>query len=219
MGDGVTWNDAANWSGNSVPGSDDDVSINSGASPVAIASNVTVNSLISSRLIEITTGGSLRFNSSSSLTGGLQQDAGSLIAVGSSTVVDISGTTTLNGNKIETLAGAILNLNGIVNYTMPENISVEWRSLETNSQINFPNLETITGSASQKYLTIVTERNTGSSISFPKLTTITMPADGNDRHDSGILIRALSTGSVISAPLLDTFEDNDTHPNSSLTAA
>ncbi|MCG8599810.1 MAG: hypothetical protein MI807_06690, partial [Verrucomicrobiales bacterium] len=65
----------------------------------------------------------------------------------------------------------------------------------------------------------MTERNTGSSISFPKLTTITVPADGNDRHDSGILIRALSTGSVISAPLLQSFVDEDPFPNSHITIA
>ena len=79
--------------------------------------------------------------------------------------------------------------------------------------------------APNTYFNLVAEytdqgKGTGASptLSLPALTTITKADDGDGYNDSDVGSYAYNNG-VISAPNLNTFDDNDSHPNSSINVA
>ncbi len=74
-GDGVSWEDAANWSGNALPGPRDDVQINVGSGVVLFSARATVASFSSTRAFGIE-GGSL------TVTGAFTINAASLTVNG-----------------------------------------------------------------------------------------------------------------------------------------
>ncbi len=82
-GGDMSWNNAANWSGNATPGQQDDVTIaNMGAAtPITVSgSAVDIHSLNSSNSIEITNT-SFSLESSSTVNAAFQVDAGASLAV------------------------------------------------------------------------------------------------------------------------------------------
>jgi hypothetical protein len=78
-------------------------------------------------------------------------------------------------------------------------------------------LTAITGPATPNtYLDLVARYDNGATLSLPVLTTITKADDGDPYNNSGV--RLTVDNSTISAPNLSVFNDNDSHPDSSLTA-
>ena len=119
--------------------------------------------------------------------------------------------------------GGQLSFPNVTSYTLPPGGNVGWTVLHNGSVLSFPNLTTITGpSTPNSYLNLTAQyldgQPTAPLLSLPALTTITKPDDGDPYPNSGVSLVAYASG-VISAPALTTFNDNDSHPNSSISAS
>jgi hypothetical protein len=134
--------------------------------------------------------------------------------------VTVTGTTKLNGADLLVDNGATLSFTGITSYVVPAGMSVQWLILHGGALLSFPNLTTITGPiTANNYLDLQSAGYNGTStLSLPALTTITKADDGDASYNSGVRLTAYQ-GGVISAPVLAIFQDNDSHPNSSLEAS
>jgi hypothetical protein len=115
------WNTASNWSGNAVPGSEDDVVINPGNSSTVItisSGTQTVKSLQSSAVLQINTGASLSLAAASTISGTLTLNGGTLLGAGNLTLSGVTnasagtfgGTGTITNSGTMTVIGAV-NLN------------------------------------------------------------------------------------------------------------
>jgi hypothetical protein len=116
--------------------------------------------------------------------------------------------------------GGHLSFPNVTSYSVPAGLSVDWIAQRNGSVLMFPNLTAITGPTTPNtYLDLIVryDSNPGAVISLPALTSITKADDGDIYANSGVRLYAYS-GSVLSAPFLSTFDDNDSHPNSSLNA-
>ena len=130
-------------------------------------------------------------------------------AVVMSNLNTIAGLTYILANN-----GARLTFPNVTSYAGLAGTSVTWQASQNGSVLSFPNLTTITASATPNaYLNLVTQYGTPT-LSLPALTTITKADDGDQYADSGVGFYA--DDGVISAPNLATFQDNDSHPRSSL---
>ena len=199
VGSNALWSNAANWSGNHVPGTTDDVVINAVDSPTitvdSSAGNVTVHSLTTNDPLSIT-GGSLTVTSSSTLSDGLSMTAGSLVATGSGTTFAVSGPTTVSGGgaSLFASAGATLSLPNLTGYSNPNTFgSATFQASGAGSTLNLAGLSTITGSGQNVVFVKVLA---GGHISLPALTTI---SGGNVR------ISADATGSQVDVSALTSF--------------
>ncbi len=151
-----------------------------------------------------------------------------------SALATVSGLTTLELNRginlsfnslsslasltgIHVFSGAKARFGAATGYTFPASLrqNVLWEARDSESVLEFTGLTAITGPPTAgRYLTL--KATAGGTLSLPKLASITKPADGNTSADSGVRIDAQTTGAV-SAPVLASFRDNDTRPNSSIT--
>ncbi len=110
-GDGTSWTQASNWSGNAVPTASDDVTINlSGDPTIKISSGAqSIHSLTLTDSIQVS-GGSL------SVAAGLTMTGGALTATGSGVSISVSGTTTASGANLYAENGATLSLTAMTSY-------------------------------------------------------------------------------------------------------
>ncbi len=118
---------------------------------------------------------------------------------------------------IDIYGGAKVSFPNVVDYTMPAVSDRIWEVQNDGSELDFPNLKTITGSNSSGRNFNIVAHNGVCLLSMPVLTTITKPNDGDTNPDSGIEFDA-ENGATISIPELSSFDDQDSDPNSSLTA-
>ena len=218
------FNTPTNWDRNQVPGVGDTAIISSGtfALPTNVTntvSNVTVNvpfTAAAGANYTLNIAGTWTFNGSVTLTSGYQF---AVVGGGSATVV---GITDVDGVNFESDGGSTLSLPNVTSTTVPSNLSVTWLAQHPGSALSFPKLASITGPATPNtYLNLQVQYysgTTGATISLPALTTITKADDGDQYNNSGVEFYAYDYG-TISAPNLSTFNDNDSHPNSGLTAA
>ncbi len=103
-GDGTSWSDPLNWSGQAIPTAADDVTIDVATDPtIQIASGTySVQSLTSNEALSIT-GGSLSVGTTAEVNAGLTQSGGSLIGgQWSGSGIALSGSTTMNGVTLDT---------------------------------------------------------------------------------------------------------------------
>jgi len=116
--------------------------------------------------------------------------------------------------------GAQVTFPNVTSYAVPAGMNVLWQVLHVGAILNFPNLTTITGPVTPgTYLDLQSGGYNGvSTLSLPVLTAITKGDDGDGSYNSGVRLNAYQ-GGVISAPNLASFQDNDSHPNSSLEAS
>ena len=202
-----------------VPGAGDTAIIDTGtftlpADTTITVSQVTVNAPFTAPAdtnftLNIT--GHWTFNGPFSLANGRQ-----FAVSGNGGSVNVTGTTNLNGGNLWTSGGAKLTFANLGNYTLPPESSASWTSEGTGSELTFPNLVSINGSAAPgRYLDLSAQY--GGKVSLPALTTITKADDGDAYPNSGVRFYAYG-GSLLSAPQLSTFQDNDSIPNSSLYA-
>src|SRR5262249_23527795 len=141
--DGTSWAVAGNWSGNAVPGANDDVTIDLGGNPtIRISSgSQSVHSLTSTDPIAIS-GGSLAVAASSTISGGLAMTGGSLSASGSSVTLTVTGTTTDSGGSLYAQNGATLSLAQLTSYTGNGNTTT-LEATGTGSTLTLANLAAI----------------------------------------------------------------------------
>jgi YD repeat-containing protein len=141
-GDGTTWNDPLNWSGDTLPGPADDVTINvaAGVSITHSTGNDAINSLISSNNVTLS-GGTLSISTASAINASLTFSGGTLSGAGDLTVNGalnwtsvffpgfIGGTMSGAGQTI-IAAGGMLNLSGNgahhLNRTLVNNGTANW---------------------------------------------------------------------------------------------
>jgi RHS repeat-associated protein len=134
-----------------------------------------------------------------------------------------SGTATMsNLNSVVGLSsilvngGAQVSFPNVSTYAVPGGANVNWTVQDQESQLTFPNLTTITsGTTPNTYLNLIAQN--GGTMSLPDLTSITQGADGLPYANSGIGLTAHDSGTLVAA-ILSTFNDNNTYPNSGLTA-
>ena len=135
--------------------------------------------------------------------------------------VAMSNLTSIVGiNNITADYGTTLSFPNVTSYTVPAGASVTWTAQASDGRsttLSFPNLTSIAGPTTPNtYLTLVAQYNNAATLSLPVLTTITKADDGDQYADSGVELHV--NDGTISAPKLTTFQDNDSHPNSSLRA-
>ncbi|WP_367871727.1 hypothetical protein [Luteolibacter sp. Populi] len=150
------------------------------------------------RLVSLSPGSALQINSGT-LT------MGNLVSFGELRAVTVEN-------------GAVVTFPNVTSYVQPANRNVNWNVFHNGSRMIFPNLASITGSASPGYYLTLSGNYGTAVMSLPALTTITKPADGDIYRNSSINL-AVGGGATISAPLLSTFKDNDPNPDSSLGAS
>jgi hypothetical protein len=217
------FNTASNWSRNRVPGVGDTAIIDTGtftlpANTTIAVSQVTVNApftapMDTNLILNIT--GNWVFNGPFTLANGRQ-----FVVSGNGGSVTVTGTTTLIAANLLADNGATLSFTGIASYAVPSGMSVVWQALHSGALLSFPNLTAITGPVTPgTYFDLLSAGYNGiSTLSLPALTTITKEDDGDASHNSGVRLNAYQ-GGVISALGLSAFQDNDSHPNSSLEAS
>ena len=115
--------------------------------------------------------------------------------------------------------GAQLSFPNVTSFTVPVGANVTWTAQSSNGNqgtvLSFPNLTSITGPVTPNtYFDLIAQYNNGATLSLPALTTITKADDGDQYNDSGV--RFYANSGTISAPNLSNFQDNDSHPNSSI---
>ncbi len=110
-GGDLSWNNAANWSGNAIPGSSDDVTIgNASSSPITVSgTDVDIHSLNSSNSIEVTDH-QFSLESSSAVSAAFNVDNGATVAV-TGGVLDLKGGG-MSGGAFTVAAGAELDFGG-----------------------------------------------------------------------------------------------------------
>ena len=157
-GDGVNWTDAANWSGDTLPGPSDDVLIDfPGDNLFRIASgSQTVNSLYSEETLQID-GGTLTLTAASTMNDGLTLSSGILTL---SDTLDLSGNSVWSGGV---LAGTgTLDNSGILSLTGASKflqatfalINSGTLSIDTTLQLNANNISSATTLTNQASGTI-----------------------------------------------------------------
>lgn len=195
IGDGTTWTDSHNWSTNAVPAAGDDVTV---------ASRVTLSALdanIGFKRIVVQSGAQVSFPN----------------------VTDLSAVTLLQVDG----AGSKLTFPSVSSYVQPANTNVAWTAgnpyySNTGCELNFPALQTITGSVTTAQAVNgqfnITALN-GATINLPVLTGITIPAGTLASYSSdGVRLAAYDSG-VLKADVLTTFIDNSNPPSSSITGS
>lgn len=146
-GDQTSWNDPNNWGG-SVPGSTNDVMIESGAgTTVTISSVVVVRSIQCSKALTVS-GGSLTITAGASAIQGAFNMTGAtvLAATGAGTTLNCSGPVDIDDENVNVSAGASITLSGLKNYSKVCN-GLNWTVTGTNSVLSLPGLTNINAQA------------------------------------------------------------------------
>jgi hypothetical protein len=213
------FNNPTNWSRNRIPGVGDTAIINTGtftlpANTTITASQVTVSvpfTVPADANFTLNIAGNWTFNGPFSLADGRE------FAVTGGGHATVSGATNLNGANLLADGGSQLTFSSVTTYAVPAGRSVSWVAQHPGTALTFPNLTTITGPATPNtYFDLIARYDHGATISLPALTTISKADDGDPYNNSGV--RLTADNSTISAPNLSVFNDNDNHPDSSLTA-
>lgn len=213
---GGNWEDAANWSGGFVPGSIQNVVINKPGVVVTINSAATVKSISSTSDIAIAATRSLTVSADSDITGGLSLGAGaSLTASGAGTLLEITGTASVNGGRLFATGGATLSLPNVAGDTIDFGSSaMTIRATGAGSQILLPGVTTLTLSQER---TSVIEALLGGRVDLGGLTDVNIAVGGFDFQTRNIDFKADGAGSEIDLTSLVNF--NDLGPGRSLIQA
>ncbi len=143
-GDGTSWSDKANWGG-SVPGSGDDVTINTAA-----AATVSIASGVSASVHSLTTGGndtlsisggSLTVASSSTLSGSLMMADATLTVSGGT--VTVTGSTTINSSSLYVSGGGTLSLPRLTTFAKPDNLPAVFQASGAGSVLDVSALASV----------------------------------------------------------------------------
>ena len=208
--DGKSWAVAGNWSGDAVPGSSDDVTINLGGNPTIqiTTGSQSVHSLSSSDPIAIS-GGSLSVAASSTMSGGLAMTGGSLVASGSGVVVTVTGTTTDSGGSLYAQSGASLSLAQLTAFAGNGNTTT-LEATGAGSTLNLANLASVTEAANNYQATTQFEALAGGSVTLSALHTI---------NTGTVVLESDGTNSALNVSALTGFTEANGWTTSTLQAS
>jgi hypothetical protein len=192
------WENAANWTGDAVPGATDDAQIDVTGSLRTIVidtTSVTVRSLNSQENLQVKGTGNFSIDSQAALgttsiiAGGLLlAPSRSLTVAGSGTNVQFVGVSNIDGGSLLVSAGGSLDLPGVASYTK-SSVDGTDSLLQANgagSVIEMRNLLNITVNFDSN---IIVNATGGGTVNLSKLDTVTFPGD-----QRGQAIHFTSTG-------------------------
>ena len=204
------WENPANWSGDSLPGAGDDVSIDVAGSTRTIvidASNVNIRSLNSQENLAVSGVGDLTIDSgaqagaTSIISGGLfLSPERVLTALGVGTSVVFVGNSSADGASILALDGASLALPGLLSFKtvasgqLSSFASNFWAS-GVGSQLDVRNLKTIEGSTNA-YSQLRVQALDGGSVDMRSLVSAT-DVESGDTNARSFIFRASGTNSKL----------------------
>lgn len=157
-GDGTSWNDPLNWSGDVLPGADDDVTIDLPGKPsiafTGAAGNVQIHSLQSTSRITIS-GGALTVRSSSTIDADLAMTGGSLKASGAGTTLSVTGAISILNGSLFATGGATLAMPELTTYISTVAYSSPTIAADgAGSRIDLRNLTVLKGATSVSSINI-----------------------------------------------------------------
>lgn len=144
-----SWQTPANWSGDSLPGTNDDVVINSGGGiTVTSSTTVIIRSLQCSNHLALTAG-TLRVAAGSLLQGQLFVTGSPILsASGAFATLVAPAATNVDGLGLEAVNGASLSLPSVSSYTKGGLcLNVVWQAGGSNSVLDLPTLSLLTGAS------------------------------------------------------------------------
>ena len=220
-GDDLTWFSAANWSTGTVPGTADTAIINQPGLTVQYSGQTTsIQAIVSTATLDITSGGLTVTDGTSSLTGGLTVASGaSLTAQGLGTTLTATGGTTINGANLYANSGATLSLPEATGYALPSGGNAQLFATGVGSTLSLPNLTTIGTLTNWLYI----EASQGGHIALPILNSVpnsypvVFSADGNGSqldlsalptftgYQTGYSALTVTDGATLLAPNLSSF--------------
>ncbi len=176
-GDGTNWSDPINWSGNTLPGSNDDVTINVAANPTiqftAAAGAVAIRSLTCAEVFNLSGGLLTLTNGVSQISGAFSQSGGGLTAQGSTVVFTATSTTTSVNGSLAANAGATLSLPNLTSYTEPIGQNVLFQADGAGSKLLLPGLTTIIGDPGGSQGSLNVQATAGGTIDLSAITQLT----------------------------------------------
>ena len=153
-GDGQSWNDAANWTGGTLPTASDSIFIGSSGAGITNVPALTLNNLICQRALSL--------NNSLTVTGSVDATSSLYLAPGIS--LTVSGTNAMFVGEGSTIAnqasfyaqqGGLISLMGLTNYNSRADANNTLHASGLGSVLDLPALQTVTGPVAQvSYLTI-----------------------------------------------------------------
>jgi YD repeat-containing protein len=215
------WENAANWTGDVVPGAMDDAQIDVAGSLRTIvidSSSITVRSLNSQENLQVKGTGNFTINSQSGpgtmslIAGGLQlASSRTLNVIGSGTSVQFLGASNIDGASLYVNAGGSLQIPALSSYTnsVDERLTV-LQATGAGSTLDLRNVTSIIGATNQ-FTQLRVEALDGGKVDLRSVATITDPADANpngtgfDRRS--VRITADGVNSQIDLSLLTTIVD------------
>jgi RHS repeat-associated protein len=215
-GDGTSWSDPLNWSGQAIPTAADDVTIDVASNPtIQITSGShSVQSLTSNEALSIT-GGSLSVGTTAQVSAGLTQSAGSLIGgQWSGSGIQLSGTATLDGVTLNTNVTALSSASLTFRNGLTLNSSLSLPTSATAS-LYFTGSQSLTGTgqivlgySSQKIYvrgtssTVPATLTVGSGVTIRGLGTVQGYYSGDSLVNQGIIQGDVTSWTLtVSAPL------------------
>jgi RHS repeat-associated protein len=214
-GDGL-WANALNWSGDVLPGTNDDAVIDvfGQAVSVAISDSRSVNSLTSQGDVLITgSGAGLTVSALSVISGSFFVTNGaSLTASGSQAILTANGNTSVNGGSLYALGGGRLNLPALTSYALTERGVRTLQADGAGSVLDLSHVGTLTGitlDGGFRSLDAIEVRATnGGVVDLSGATQIVDPAQG-DGVGRRYVISATGAGSRVKLPLLTALLDRN----------
>lgn len=186
----VNWADAANWSGDTLPATGDDVTINAPSSTVRFTGP-------SLELASLTTTSLTVSNSSLTVLGPLNAVNATLTADGANGTVSATGQTNIDRSTVIVSNGATLSLPNVTSYAQSINNNNRYfRASGAGSVLNLPGITSLTDIGYWLYI----QAQSGGRVNLPALATIIdsyvdMSADGNN--------------SMLNLPAFTTFNDTN----------
>ncbi len=194
------WDNGANWSSGSVPGSGDTAVI-----ATAAAATITVQSPDSLVVQSVTigapdtlaiTGGSLTVTSgTSTLSGPLAMTGGSLTASGAGVSLTAAGTTTLSDASVFASAGADVSLPNAAGDAVTAGAAPTLQASGNNSVLSLPGVTALAVDTTNGNSRLAINAFSGGHVALSKLTTITGPVE----------LSSEGTGSQLDASALTSF--------------
>ncbi|MCB9949900.1 MAG: VCBS repeat-containing protein [Planctomycetaceae bacterium] len=156
-GDGSSWSDFSNWSGNQVPSADDDVSIDAPGSTINIASHVSIRSLQSNAHVSVESNWSLVLTAgTSTISGELSCVLATLQVLGSGTSLSVTGA--ISGDEASFIVrdGGMLSLAGLTSYAggTVNNYRPQMRAEGSGSVLDVSNLTNLIGKTAYNHMDV-----------------------------------------------------------------
>ena len=168
-GGNSSWETAANWSSNVLPGVSDDVVITGSGEIVYSSGNTSVRSLQSSRGLTIN-GGTLNLTAGpSSVQGALKLQGGTFSIRGVGTSFTAAGTISNTGGSVYAREGASVTLSTLTKVAADKAGHILFAAYDPGSVLNLPNL---TEAGAQNFYQFQLQAFDGAQLNAPKLTNI-----------------------------------------------